>query len=110
MFGPPRRVVKGAPKIFFGTRRGAMVVAARNAVCRGPVFRRRAMKFASRSLTHDSSHSDARSARVEMRFAAGDSWLAAVRCPIRPKRFAARHAATRRSPQRVRVSSHCGVA
>jgi hypothetical protein len=28
MFGSSRRVVKGAPKIFLGARRGAMVVAA----------------------------------------------------------------------------------
>jgi hypothetical protein len=59
-----------APKISFDARRGAMAVAARNGVCRGAVFRRRAMMLGWPSLTHGLSHCDAHLAHVETRFAA----------------------------------------
>jgi hypothetical protein len=84
-----------------------MAVAARNAVCRGPVFRRRAtmlasrslmlasrsLMLASRSLMHGWSHCDAHLAHLETRFVA-------ARRAIRHKRFTACRAATHRSSQR----------
>jgi hypothetical protein len=56
----------------------------------------RGTMFVSRSLIHGWSHCDAHLARVETRFVA-------ARRATRHKRFAARHAVTRRSPQRDAV-------
>jgi len=60
------------------SRPGAFLVAAGNAVRRGPAFRRRAVMLASRSPAHGSSHADAHLAHAESRFAA-------ARRPIRPR-------------------------